>query len=88
MRGIGAMVLACLLSFTAPVYAAELEVPPLVTKEAPPLPVVAPVAEFDWVPLLIGGVIAAGIIACVLECAAHQAAAPIPVVPVSPGASH
>jgi hypothetical protein len=83
MRGIVAVGLACLLSFTAPVYAAELEVPPLVTKEAPPLPVVAPVAEFDWVPLAIGAVIAAGVIVCVLECASHQAT---PAIPVSPGA--
>jgi hypothetical protein len=83
MRGIMAMGLVCLLSFTAPVYAADLEVPPLVTKEAPPLPIVAPVAEFDWLPLLVGGIIAAGVIACVLECASHQATPPIPV---SPGA--
>ena len=53
MRGIMAIALAGLLSFTAPVYAAELEVPPLVTKEAPPLPPVVPVAEFDWVPLAV-----------------------------------
>ena len=38
MRGIMAIALACLLSFTAPVFAADLEVPPLVTKEAPPIP--------------------------------------------------
>ena len=53
MRKIMAITLACLLSFTAPVFAADLEVPPLVTKEAPPLPMVAPVAEFDWLPLLL-----------------------------------
>jgi hypothetical protein len=84
MRGIIAIALACLLSFTAPVYAAELEVPPLVTKEAPPLPPVVPVAEFDWVPLVVFGIVAAGVIVCVLECAPHHAAAPIPV---SPGAT-
>jgi len=82
MRDIMAIAVACLLSFTAPVYAADLEVPPLVTKEAPPLPV-EPVAEFDYVPLIIGGIIAAGVIVCVLECATHQATPPIPV---SPGA--
>jgi hypothetical protein len=86
MRGIMAIALAGLLSFTAPVYAAELEVPPLVTKEAPLPPVVAaPVAEFDWVPLAVGAVIAAGVIVCVLECAGHHNAA---AIPVSPGASH
>jgi hypothetical protein len=84
MRKILAITLACLLSFTAPVFAAELEVPPLVTKEAPPLPPVVPVAEFDWVPLVVGAVIAAGVIVCVLECAGHHNAAPIPL---SPGAS-
>ena len=86
MRSIIAMALVGLLSFTAPVFAADLEVPPLVTKEAPPIPpaAFAPVAEFDWVPLAIFGVIAAGVIVCVLECAGHHNAAPIPV---SPGAS-
>ncbi len=84
MRGIIGIALACLLSFTAPVYAADLETPPLVTKEAPPLPPVAPVAEFDWAPFVVGGIIAAGVIVCILECAGHHAAAPIPV---SPGAT-
>ena len=84
MRGIMAIALACLLSFTAPVLAADLEVPPLVTKEAPPLPPVAPVAEFDLLPLAIVGIIAAGVIVCVLECAGHHNAA---AIPVSPGAT-
>jgi hypothetical protein len=78
MRKILAITLVGLLSFTAPVLAAELEVPPLVTKEAPPLPV-APVAEFDWAPFVVGGIIAAGVIVCILECAGHHNAAPIPV---------
>src|SRR6476660_3614418 len=77
MRGIIAIALAGLLSVTAPVLAADLEVPPLVTKEAPPLPPVAPVAEFDWAPFIAGGIIAAGVIVCVLECAGHHNAAPI-----------
>jgi hypothetical protein len=88
MRGIIAMALVGLLSFTAPVFAAEVEVPPisppLVTKEAPPILPVAPVAEFDYVPLVVGAIIAAGVIVCILECAGHHNAAPIPV---SPGAS-
>jgi xanthine/uracil permease len=83
MRGIIAVALACLLSCTAPVFAADLEVPPLVTKEAPIAPI-APVADFDYVPLVVGGIIAAGVIVCILECAGHHNAAPIPV---SPGAS-
>jgi hypothetical protein len=78
-----AVALAGLLSFSAPVFAAELEVPPLVTKEAPIAPV-APVADFDYVPFIVGGIIAAGVIVCILECAGHHNAAPIPV---SPGAS-
>jgi hypothetical protein len=84
MRGIMAIALAGLLSFTAPVLAADLDVPPLVTKEAPPIPPVAPVAEFDYVPLVVGAIIVAGVIVCVLECAGHNNAAPIPV---SPGAT-
>jgi hypothetical protein len=83
MRGIMAIALAGLLSFTAPVLAADLDVPPLVTKEAPPIPP-APVAEFDYVPLVVGAIIVAGVIVCVLECAGHNNAAPIPV---SPGAT-
>jgi hypothetical protein len=79
MRRIIAIALAGLLSFAAPVYAAELEVPPLVTKEAPPIPPVAPVAEFDWAPFLVGGIIAAGVIVCILECAGHHNAAQIPI---------
>jgi hypothetical protein len=84
MRGIIAVALACLLSFTAPVFAADLEVPPLVTKEAPPIVPLAPVADFDYVPLIVGGIIAAGVIVCILECAGHHNAA---AIPVSPGAS-
>jgi hypothetical protein len=83
MRRVVPILLASLLSFTAPVFAADLEVPPLVTKEAPIPPVVAPV-EFDWVPVVVGAVIVAGVIVCVLECAGHHNAAPIPV---SPGAT-
>ncbi len=63
MRGILAMGVAVLLSVTAPVYAADLEMP----VKAPPPPPVAPV-EFDWWPLLLLIPIAV----CIAECPSHH----------------
>lgn len=83
MRGIMAIVLACLLSFTAPlttsVSAADLGMP----LKAPP-PVEAPAAvEFNYVPL-VAAVIVGGVIACAVLCFQHHHHA---VPPVSPGAN-
>lgn len=83
MRGIIAIVLACLLSVTAPlttaVSAADLGMP----LKAPP-PEEAPAAvEFNPWPL-IGVLAAAGIIAGIIIATEHHHHA---VVPVSPGAN-
>ena len=70
MRRISAIVLAAVLGFTATASAAEIEVPPIVTKEVPVA--AAPVVEAPPVlPFIIGGLIVAGIIVCALECQGH-----------------
>ncbi len=74
MRKISAIVLAAVLGFTATASAADLGPPPIVTKEVPVA--AAPVVEAPPVlPFIVGGLIVAGIIICVLECKG-QAAAP------------
>ncbi len=80
MRGILAIVLACMLSFTTPLSAADLGLP----VKAPPPPAVVPAEEFDYLPLVLGALVVAGIVVCVLECRGHHEAPP---PPVSPGAT-
>jgi hypothetical protein len=74
-RSILAVGLACLLSVTAPVYAADLGMP----VKAPP-PVEAPPPVFDLWPLLL--LIPIGV--CAAVCFRHGEE----VVPVSAGAPH
>ncbi len=74
MRKISAIVLAGVLGFTATASAADLGPPPIVTKEVPVA--AAPVVEAPPVlPFIIGGLIVAGIIVCVLECKGQSGAA-------------
>ncbi len=66
MRGILAIGLACLLSVTAPVYAADLAMPVKAPPvEAPPPP------EFDATGLLIAAVVI-GIGVCIALCPSHH----------------
>ena len=70
-RGILAVGLACLLSFSAPVYAADLGMP---VKAPPPAAEPAPVA-FEWWPLLL--LIPIGV--CIAVCSHHDHETPPPV---------
>ncbi len=77
MRSTLAIALACLLSFSAPVFAADLEMPVKAPPvEAPPPP------EFDATGLLIAAAVI-GIGVCIALCPHHHHEQP----PVSPGAN-
>ncbi len=75
MRGILAVLLVCLLAFTAPASAADLGMP----VKAPPV-VAPPPPEFDWLPLLALLAIG-GIAACIALCPGETETG------VSPGAT-